>query len=474
MVARIALPIALLGVGYAVLVADRWRIDHELQLVAPVQARPGDTIPLRAFAFADVDDEDGGRLETASVEVVLTRGDGALATTSLRPSPVQSSEGSLEIPPSMRLGDASLLATARVAGHVVATVERPLRIEPQVVGMSLGGRTSARLSLRQLGPIEFDGPVVPLIGSLEVRVRGGVCVPDEPCEVLVDAGPHLSVVFDPVPALEVRSASTEGGVHRVRVVVHGAEAATTLRVVDASTGAPVAHRTVRLPVALATPWLDVATPASPRARLRLRPPPGRSQLVVDAFQEGRWTATATMASRDEVLPFELAPGLTRLQVRADPFGGEYVASRYVQVGDPAAEGVGAALRIEGLDPPARDLPEAMLLADAEEAQLVLPDATSGLAADQARVEVARRRLHLAGGAALGIGVVIVVVLILRRGLRAAAEARAVLSAAGDPDADSRSARWHSVLEVVLLVAGVGLALIAGIALILVRGALSGG
>ncbi len=68
--ARLAIPIALAVVGYAVLVAEQWSVDHELQLVAPEQIRAGDPIPLRAMVFRDIEHPDGDGLEEARVEPV--------------------------------------------------------------------------------------------------------------------------------------------------------------------------------------------------------------------------------------------------------------------------------------------------------------------------------------------------------------------------------------------------------------------
>ncbi|WP_236604323.1 hypothetical protein [Sandaracinus amylolyticus] len=476
MIARVLVPIALAVVGYAVLISERWEVDHELQLVAPDRVRPGDPIPLRAFVFDGIEDPDGGELVPASVEVELRDGDRVLARATLDTSRARSSEGALPPPddaPDRRL---ALFASARDDdGDLLATVTRPLTIEPGAPPAPLRGRVGLPLQQIDVGPVIAEATGIPL-PPLDVRVAGGACVPEERCALWVDAGDADAITIEETPAASVGERSTrDGALVRLVVVPHGPEA--SIELVASQLGQPLARRTVRLPIALATPWIDVPrVVSSVPIPIEARPPVGREVLLADLFYEGRWIATATLDPAHPELPFDVGPGLYRVEVRSDPFGGERAAARYVLV---APEGSGLALddtrellRREDVELTDREGTEPrLLLAGAEEEVRTLPSAISGLEDDRRMVAERRRRLHFVAGLALGLGIAVLAMSLLRRGLFAAAEAREVMHEAGDPEARSVRVRARNTAAVIAIVGAVAVALLAGAALILARAAL---
>ncbi|MDQ3033854.1 MAG: hypothetical protein M3Y87_15665, partial [Myxococcota bacterium] len=243
--ARLAIPLALAAVGYAVLVAERWSVEHELQLVAPDAVRPGDPIPLRAFVFDGIEDPDGGELVPANVEVELRANDTVLARTTLAPSSIASAEGGLRPIDDVPSDALRLVAIARDEdGDVIATAERPLRVAPDAPPMPLSGRIGMPLQHLDLGPVIADSTGAPL-PSLDVRVAGGTCVPDEPCELWIDAGDADAITIEDTPSASVaQRSSRDGALVSMVVVPHGPDVA--LELIATRLGQPLARRTVRL------------------------------------------------------------------------------------------------------------------------------------------------------------------------------------------------------------------------------------
>jgi hypothetical protein len=470
---RFALPLALLAIGYAVLVSEQWSVSHELQLVAPEEVRPGDPIPVRAFVFGSVEHSEGGELVAAHVTVELRADSTALSRLSLRPSVQSTSEGNLPAVTDQR----TLLQLVGVArneeGEIIATAMRPLAITANARPLPLRGRIGLALQHLDLGPVmmEMAGDAAP---SFDVRVAGGTCVPEEPCELWIDAAPADQVTIEDTPQASIvqRSSVDQGLIHFV-IVPHGPEVA--IELLASRLGQPMARRTVRLPIALATPWLSA--PRMSRGfeiDTEVHAPPGSDQLILDVFHDGSWIHTETTnPGRTLVSVPDSGPGLYLLQVRADPYGGERVAARYVLVSPTASfEHTRSWLDQAGVhlaDPP--DTDPRMLLAGAEEEVRTLPVAASGLDADRARVQERRHRLHVIAAVALGVGIFVFVLLLLRRGFGAAAEAQTVMQEAGDSEAKSRRNRLRMTLSVLAIVGGVALALLAGAAILLARAAM---
>lgn len=488
---------------YAMVLAEGVGIRDELMLAAPEGARPGETIALRAYAYHDPDAPEGPTPEDAEVTVEL-RDDGGrvLTETALVAGLGTSREGALAIPPDAR-GTLYLVGRARGEAHaVVATVARPIEVADDAPPAPDLAREASPLSHFSLGPVvpiaapapppvdpslptdlAAAPPPLPRADTLEARVVGGICTPEVRCTLTVDAGvtgvePRLTDCTGAEPLPPAPVVGPESRYHEVPFVVHGPEGTCNLTLVsltEGSRGQPLAYRTIRFPVALATPSLAVtygATEGVPDVALVA--PPGRSGAVVDVFRDGRWVRTVTVeASSDPaaVAAYHplggapLLPGVYLLQARADALPTDYVAPRVFVVG---GEPVLGTLHDPAIPAHASGAEAAYFLAGHEQHGLALPAAASGLADDRARLEARKRTTRTIAFAGMAVGIVLLVVAVLRRGLSADAEARAVMAAAGVPGANDAAARRRGRLGVVLMVLALGLALATGAALIAAR------
>jgi hypothetical protein len=464
---RAAVTIALVAVGYAVLVSDRWTVDHELQLVAPDHAAPGDPIPLRAFLFSDIATPEGAVLAPAHVSVeLLDAAERVVARTLLARSPTDTSEGALA--PVGAPGRYRLRAVARGDdGSVLATVERPIAIAQDAPPLPLSGRLAGELQHLQVLPVIVLAPDA-LAPHVHVRVQGGACVPEEPCTlwVAVSGADAVGLSEERGAATLVRSALEEG-LHRVEIVARGPEV--SIELLLRRQERDFALVPMRLPIALATPWLDAQAEGT-TIRLEARPPPGRETMILDVYDRGRWIGTRTIDRRTRELDLGRT-GLIRLQAHVDSFSAERAAARYVLAGvDPAR--ARALLEAEGAqseDPPATDL--RLVLAGLEEELRALPAPSSGLEADRARMRARRERIQFVAGIALLLTIAVFVLTLLGRGLSAADEARRLLEEAGDTRAGRTTPKLRAILEVVAMVSAVAVGLLAGAALLLARAAL---
>lgn len=470
--ARIVIPVALAIVGYAVLIAQRWSVTHELQLVAPEEAFS--SVPLRAFVFTGIaSDDDVPSLAPADVEVQLICGGRTIATERLVAGLQGSREGVLFAREAIEAA-CELRASASIAGEVVATAHRPIRMrgsDEMPPPAPLLGRLASELQHLIVGPLVLEVPEA-ILERPCVRVTHGTCIPEQPCEILIRAPDVDRVSIDPSPAATPSRESEEDGLHVLELIAHGPEASVVLALLRG--GVRVAHADLRLPVALATPWIEARRALSGEAAvIAIAPPPGREEVIVDTFHLGRWIETRTVRGSSVGLDAR-GRALRRLQVRADPFGGEHVAVHYAILGTDPIDPAWVRERLEAerseiLDP--EGTPWRMLLASAEEEIRQVPAAVSGIEEDRAAVAARRRRVQIVGGIALALGSGVFLASLLRRGLRAAEEARGVLRAAGDETAGSRATRLRMTFAVLLFVGAVGVALLAGAALVLARAAL---
>lgn len=458
---RVGLPLAILAVVIAVFLGERMTIDHELSLAIPDAAAPGSSMPARALLFDRLEMPDGPRLTSAPVELSLVDRDGRVrARATLVASAAGGAEGAIDVPRELS-GWIDVVAVARQDGEAVASVHTALEVRRDPPGVEPQGRIAGDLQRLELGPVTGAAPP----SALEVRVVGGACVPEERCEVLVHVGePAASVALAPAPSVtsEPRGAETSGLV-LLPVVVHGPEAHVEL--VATRGGEEVARRPLRLPVALATPALDIpdrALDGGERPHLRARVLGDRPAILVEAFRAGRWERTGSFAASERAtpLPFELSPGLWHLQVHTDPFSAERSAVRLVELGERA---------IAADAPPGPDaLRFAWSAAAHEEAIYPLPDGVSGRAEDLARLEARQRTLRIAAVIALVLGLLVAAVLFSLRGLEAAQEAQAVMEATGDPELASARHRRRTLLSALALVATTLLAFLGAAAIVVAR------
>lgn len=479
---------------YAMLLAEGIGVRDELMLAAPDAARPGETLALRAYLYHDPENPEGPTPEEGDVDVELRDRARVLSRATLTSGALMSLEGSIAVPEDAH-GALYLVARARDDGHVVATVARPLEVADDAAPAGEADRAASPLAHFSLGTLTQEpvpaalatavemGLLVPLpphVDTLDAWVVGGVCVPDARCLLAVDVGvtdvePQLTncAGVEVLPPLPVTGVATR--YHVLPLVVHGPEGTcdiAAVSVAEGSRGTTVAHRSIRFPVALATPFFGVETAmvdGSPRYAAIA--PPGRDGIVLDVFHDGRWRNTMTLPAANEPsaaldyheLPGDPLPaGVYLFQARSDALPTAYVAPRLVVVGGDAA--LAAAH-----EPPARAGargPElTFFLAAHEQRGFVLPTATSGLIEDRARLDGRKRAARTIAFVGMAVGIILLVVTVLRRGLSADAQARAVMAAAGVPGADDASARRRGRLNVVLMVLALGLALATGAALI---------
>ncbi|MGB5682343.1 MAG: hypothetical protein WBM47_10885, partial [Polyangiales bacterium] len=157
----------------------------DLRFTAPLVARPGSSIGLRAWQIAR--DDDGYPVVFAPEVAVELRNDAGLtvARTKLSASLVQGVEGSLGIPSGLD-GEHSLIARAEIDGRTLE-VERALHVRPGIDSRRPAGREVNAFQTYELGSMRVvDSKRAPAV--LDVRAAEGVCVPDLPCTLLVWLG----------------------------------------------------------------------------------------------------------------------------------------------------------------------------------------------------------------------------------------------------------------------------------------------
>lgn len=465
--------VASVGLIYAMLLSERSTLHHALQLAAPSEVRPGAPLPMRSYLMHGVEADEMPTLVEADVEVSVLDGERALSSTLLSRSPTLTSEGALDAPSAP--GSYVLRAVATDEdGAVLATVTTPLTVSSDAAPAVELGRLAAPLSQFALGPITIESGELPP-RAFEVRVASGICVPDRPCGLLIDVGADdLDIHIEPGPAIRVLGVPTrEGRYVQQWVQVTGSEGEFLLGVTRQ--GRMVARRSVRLPVALATPYLAVGTPfiREGRVPLVLAAPPGRTALLIDLARDGFFLGTLTVPAfeidedglgRVELSLPELEDGIYRVQLRADPFPTDHTVGRLMRVGRPASDAPrDPLLASEG------PITFAFAAADAEASELELPRTVSGLAGDVARIEASRSIVRVVTFAGMLVAGVLLVMAILRRGMAADADAAALMREAGV--ADDPDATRHQRRTLALAILALALAVLTGIALVAARAVL---
>jgi len=486
----VVIPVATALVFMAVLVGEGTSVDTDLQLILPSQAAAGQSIAIRAFHMDDLDRPEGPELLNEPVDVRATDGSGRIvARARLRSSAVAGLEGVLNLPADAS-DELAVHARSRAGQDRISIVRAPLVVSSRPDSRAARPRLTMPLQRYTAFPIRRAGASAPP-SHLELRVVGGACIPEQPCRLLVLVGRPAAVLeLDPtgmITPVSVPAEPTEG-IAALTVVTHGPEA--DLDLVARRDGEVVGRRLWRLPVLLGMPSVDVADvlPRAP-ARLRVRLRGAERPLIVDGFREGLWERTGSLAvgegeERSRALPFApLSPGLWRVQLRADAFGVDSAVARMVYVMG-ATEGEADAFeairdRAEGWDDPlARTigalepdsrLATAFLLSLPELDVVDQPPAMSGHMQAASGLDQTRVHLRWAGAATFVLAGLFAFVMVLRRGLAAGAQARALLAGAGDPEAQSRARRWRMTLTVVAVASAVALAFVAAAAILIARG-----
>ena len=447
----------------------------DLRFSAPVVARPGTTIGLRAWQLTE---DDAGYTAVASPPVVVELRNPAgmpVARAELGESLVHGSEGQLPIPGGLN-GTLSLLATAEIDGKEV-TVTRTLYVRESIESKLPSGRTVTSFQAYELGPIRVSNSRR-VVERLDPRVEEGACVPELRCTLSVwVGGQDIRVRLRSLAGVRVdpRAVRPSDGFARFPIVVSGNEGRIVVEAL-APDGALLAAREVRLPL---VPGGIVARASAKGERIQVNwQQLGEPRAVlVDVFEGRRWVQALSLSPDDPHLAAP-GPGVWRLQIRADLFSDNTAGVSTFVVADPtgpdrahlAATAVLGDADRRGLDPLALAilddaLPEASV-DDAIAALFAVPNfdvvavgsgMSSQLGVDQALALQQERRRWQAAAAILLIGLIVAAVL-LRVELLARARARQLLDALGDgaspPPRMPSSGRglWAFVLLVFVLMA----------------------
>lgn len=518
---RVLLPIAVGLLVAAAWVSDRGVIRHDLQIVAPNFAAPGDSLPARAFLFERTEGVPEPRsLADATLRLVPLEGGRTVfgprgqprtvARGEVHAAEVIGLEGGLDLPRELAPGDYRLLGVATVderqlvvsrrvhvadppnvmerRGRLQTDVQRfevgPLRAwterDDEVMGAETQAGTQTETETETATRESVDLALLSLV-RLEVRVVGGDCSPPVPCELLVDTGPAAL-------AVRLREGSTwldagsecDGSTPRAGIVRCSVSGSANARVVDAvafDEGRPIARRRVQLPLGTAAPAIVRAptlVPLGSTPELAIRGVlDERAGYVVDLFHDERWLHTQSVAvSADE--PFALSraldrPGLWRVQVRTEPFAADHAATRLIFVGtltELAASGYPEAWGVASMPEDADAERVARFVLAAGELELVtMPGLTRG--AQQAEAGLHETQGIRRWGAAILVMLagLLVAIAIVRRGLRADVEATRLMEAAGAiPEPRSKGPVYGAGLFTLMLFAAVA-------AMVLSRGCL---
>jgi hypothetical protein len=477
--ARFGWAIRLSPMLVAIILATLWLAGApadvpDLRFAAPIVARPGTSIGLRAWHL-DRDDEGYPVVRAPAVDVELRNRAGlTIGRATLSPSLVQGVEGRLEIPSDVD-GELSLIAHA-VIDRRALSAERVLHVRAGIDSRLPTGRSVNAFQTYELGPmIRVDSARAPQV--LDPRIAEGVCAPDLRCTLIVWVGDWSGRVRARSRAgvqPDAGSVPASRGFARLPLVVRGQEGRLLIEALS-DDGVAVARRELRLPV-LPGGLVARAEAEEESWRLEWEALSGPRSVLVDLFQEHRWVDARSLAPGDGGLG-ALPPGVWRLQVRADLFSDNTAAVAFAVVPDPrgadrlhlAADAVLAEAEREGLDPLAMAILDGGFGGEPEgalEALFAVPRfdvvamgagvSTTIGANDEESARAQERRRWWAAGAILALGL-LVSMLLLRVELVAQTEARRLLEALGDgapPPRRSTFGRglWAFVLFVFVLMA----------------------
>ncbi len=440
----------------------------------------------------------------------------------LRSSKVVGMEGNVRLPTRVELASRGLLLApmrwvAETRSNRLRRAEVPFRWEDGTSReLAVQPRTLPRLQQQKVYPfrpgtsasgVEFGaGPDGISFESLKVHVfvEGGVCIPEVPCRVWVL--PSKAVWSSPHP-LEVRASkgtTVESPVSwssPAVVTVHGSVGEVELVWGLAGLGTEMAVSTVRLPLMAGGVGLALEGGAVPTA-VRLEFSHGARAVVVDMFHNGLWRGTTSYSEAEVLapvsLPVVLGPsdpsdiGRWRVQVRTSGYDVNTAVSRVFWVGEepdtpknrrllkswgigvthldqslrerttrrsgPQVRGALGALKPATVD--AEHLKHLIWAHGFERVSIRLPDPVSTYPQDLARTRATQQRVRGLALTAIGLVALWVLVSVLRRGLRAAREAGALMVAAGDAGAASGKHRIERALRVVSAVLALAMVFVA--------------
>lgn len=422
----VILPIVIALVMLALVLAESDAPTFELRVTAPSRVAPGAIVPVRAEVLEGMERPEGPSVVRMPVRARLVDAHGdAVATTSLAASALSGAEGHLRAP--MTRGPFTLVVSTDEA-HGDMRVERRLDVS-----------ASARLATRErraVAPVPGLGPIVsrssePAPSELGLSVEGGLCVPEVPCHVFVRVGAPATAIHI-APGATVTVERAPDGVERTgfvaaTVTVRGPEPRITL--VATRAGVAVAEREVALPAGrgglrLVVPK-RVLAPNEP-ARVAIESFDGPKAVAIDVLRDGVWVATTSIDARaartGSAVRLPTSPGRYRLVARGDFVSDDAASSVFVSVGSAA----------DARDP----LAFAASVAEDEGRVVSLPPFTSAIL--QANTGAVQRRVsrRLVAAFVILICGAYASRRVTRRVQAASAQARAIMSAAGDEDASA--------------------------------------
>ncbi len=477
--------------------------DYDLQLTAASAAKPGEDIPLRALLYENLRSIEGPRLSARVLQVQLEDSSGQfLARGRLVPARAGRSdlEGSLRIPASLQ-GDYQLHAFTPI-DTVRIEVSRPLKVG-SVERLPVQGRPLRALQQFSEGPLQPEQDAI-APDVLRVRVGGGACVPEEECSIFVHVGtPAASVWIEGNSTVTPQAAAAQvveptPGVRALSIVTHGPEAQLWLRA--SRDGVQVAHRSVRLPIALGASRLRLGAAVReghlPRGLLAADQPlsaallGGEGGCILDVFRDGQWVRTASAPSCAQPQRIAALPaGVYRVQGRRDPFASATAGVAIAYVLEKSETKASAlrelARRVVELDPSDRFAKSALAAADdvlqldaasfgylaavLEAGVIELPRAVSGYAATLERLAKGQAQLRWLSILALVLGAISLALAVGRSGWRAAARADEIMSDAGQSAPVRRRARARAMLSLALSLLSLMLVFIVLGAYVVARG-----
>jgi hypothetical protein len=429
---RFAWPIRLSPLLVALLLAALWLAGTpspvpDLRLSAPVVARPGSSIGIRAWQL-DIDDAGYPIVRAPEIEVELHDERGVvLAKTRLLASALEGAEGGLAIGADVR-GKLSLRATASIDGEPVR-VDRTLYVREGIDSKLPAGRSVNAFQTYELEPLRvIDSTRAP--PTIDPRVEEGACAPDVPCTMIVWLGDWDGRVRARALGgvrFEDSVVRSSAGFARFSLRPVGQEA---LAIVDAlgDDGAVLASRRVRLPL---VPGALVARASRDAGAVKLgwNALGDPQSVLVDVFDGHRWVSATSLSQSDPEIQLP-GPGVWRIQARSELYADNTAGVSFVVVDAPG--GVGALRRAAefvvrdagqtGLDPLAMSVLEDGFAAnpdDALRALFAIPSfdlvsvgagMSSSVAPDAGLDARQDRRRWFAAGLILLVGLVVSMVL----------------------------------------------------------------
>jgi hypothetical protein len=515
--ARAAAPVLAAFALGVVLFGSNRDTDYELQLISADAAQPGQDLPMRALLYEKLRSIEGPQLGARVLDVQLEDRSGvARARAKLTPSRggLGDIEGSLHIPADLH-GEYQLRASVQV-DTIRVEVEKPLTVG-KPTQLPVSGRPLRALQQFSEGPLQAEPGELPA-DALRVRVGGGACVPEEECRIYVYVGSRSVRVWvegnsavtpqgaaaqppNPGAALPIANIERDSLVQALSIVTHGPEAQLWLRASRIIGGAQVGRRSVRLPIALGASALRLKSPVVLEGHpLSFQLLGGDGGCILDLFRDEEWIRTTSAPSCTQPQPLAaLPPGVYRLQGRRDPFSSATAGVAIAQVvgrNDGSFElEVELANRVLHLEPNplayaklarAADtdfVPGARRVTDPvpfdddfgyfaailESGIIELPRAASGYAAMLERLSQTQAQLRSLSILALVLGAISLALAVGRSGLRAVAQADAILRDAGHTGPVRRRARARSMLSLALSVLSLMLVFVVLGAYVVARG-----